>query len=287
MRATIPSDLGPHVAVGVDGTDAALRAVRWAAVDANDRGLPLLAIHAAPYAAGGGRPAERVDRLLARARTVARRAASGLTVHTVGVPQPATTVLREAADHAELLVLGAIGTGLPQEGLADALTPRVVGHTTGPVVVVHRSVARTGAVLVGIDDPQRDAELIAIAHAYARRHGVQLRVVHATRAAGRDDDHVLDALVRRWDERSSLVHVVLLRTRERPAQALLSRGRDARLIVVGPGTRRAHVLSGSTTRALVRAAPCPVLVAGHRSGAVTPAPVASGAADPHLRSELW
>ena len=185
MRATIPADLGPHLAVGVDGTDAALRAVRWAAVEADDRGLPLLAIHAAPYAIGGGRPAERVDRLLARARVVARRSAAGLAVHTAGVPRPATSVLREAADHAELLVLGPIGTGLPQDGLADALTARVIGHTTGPVVVVHRSVARTGAVLVGVDDPQRDAELIPIAHAYARRHGVPLRVVHATRAAGR------------------------------------------------------------------------------------------------------
>lgn len=287
MRATSPSDLGPHLAVGVDGTDAALRAVRWVAVEARERGLPLLAIHAAPYAAGGGPPVGRVEGILARARTVARHTAPGLTVHTVGVPRSAVGVLREAADRAELLALGAIGTGLPRDGLADALTLRVAGHTTGPVVVVHHSPAWTGPVLVGVEDPRRDAGLIAIAHDHAHRHGVGLQVVHASRMSRPEGDDVLDALVRRWDERSSLVDVVLLRTREGAAHALLARARDTRLIVVGPGKRRAHVLAGSTTRALVRAASCPVLVAGQGAGSASQAPVRSAAADPHLRSELW
>lgn len=284
MRATIPPDLGTHVAVGVDGTDAALRAVRWAAVEASERGLPLLAVHAAPYAAGGGRPAEQVERILARARTVARHAAHGLAVHTVGVPQSATVALREAADHAVVLALGVIGTGLPQDRLADPLILRVVGHTTGPVVVVPRTVHRAGPVLVGVDDLRRDAELIGIAHAHAVRHAAPLHVLQAGRASsGAEDDGALDALVARWDERCPDVPVTLLRTRERPQYALLSRGREARLVVVGPGTRRLHVLAGSTTRALVRGAPCPVLVAGHRSPAAVPPPPV----DPHLRSELW
>lgn len=284
MRATIPPDPGTHVAVGVDGTDAALRAVRWAAVEASERDLPLLVVHAAPYAAGGGRSAEQVERILARARTVARRAANGPAVHTVGVPQSATVVLREAADRAAVLALGAIGVGLPQDRLADPLILRVVGHTTGPVVVVPREVHRTGPVLVGVDDLRHDAELIGIAHAHAVRYAAPLHVVHAGRASsGAEDDATLDTLVARWDARSPLVSVTLLRTRERPQYALLSRGREARLVVVGPGTRRFHVLAGSTTRALVRGAPCPVLVAGHRS----PAAVPSAPADPHLRSELW
>ena len=42
---------GAEVVVGTDGTEAALRAVAWAATEARLRGVPLRIVHAAPYVA--------------------------------------------------------------------------------------------------------------------------------------------------------------------------------------------------------------------------------------------
>ena len=285
MNGPITPDLGAHVAVGVDGTDAALRAVRWAAVEAHDRRLPLRVVHAAPYAAAAGPASARIERILALARTVARRSAPGVTVHTAGVPRAPVAVLRELGEQADLLVLGAVGTGQPQD-LADPLIARVAGHTANPVVVVHRTVPRHGPVVVGVDDPEREAALIGLAHTFAERYGTSLQIVHASRPGSRDDHGVLDHLVRRWDERSTRVEVTLARSSERPIPALLGRARDARLLVVGPGARRAHILVGSTARALIRGAACPVLVGG-RGAATANLGAGHAAADPHLRSELW
>ncbi|MFC5994985.1 universal stress protein, partial [Pseudonocardia hispaniensis] len=98
----------PGVIVGVDGTETALRAVRWAVAEARSRNLPLTIVHAAPYATDTiGR--RRVASILARAYTVAFRQAPDVSMHTERVVEQPLNALLDAADRAALLVVGMMG----------------------------------------------------------------------------------------------------------------------------------------------------------------------------------
>ncbi len=136
------------VVVGVDGTEAALNAVRWAAADAVLRRLPLRILHAATYAdlsnqAGRSAPeAARARAILARAFTVARREQPGLAVSTELVGAGPTRALEQASATADLLVLGISGAGGLDEVVIDSVALEVSGQGHCPVVVV-RSARRS------------------------------------------------------------------------------------------------------------------------------------------------
>ena len=57
-----------EVVVGVDGTESALSAVRWAAQEAERRQAPLRILHAAPYLSRRGPAGTGVERVASRRR---------------------------------------------------------------------------------------------------------------------------------------------------------------------------------------------------------------------------
>src|SRR5262245_5344769 len=109
------------VVVGIDGSEAAREALRWAADEARLRGSSLRVVHtwSRPYAVSGPNPQperpqvdeEDTERRLAEDLLERELAATGVQV--TGVPiepdlvegSPAKTLL-EAARHADLLVIG-------------------------------------------------------------------------------------------------------------------------------------------------------------------------------------
>ncbi|WP_113831851.1 universal stress protein [Blastococcus sp. TF02A-30] len=175
-----------EVVVGVDGSECALAAVRWAAEEALRRGAPLRIVHAAPYLTrhrvGGAVPHElhRARQITGRAYTVARRADRELQVSTEIVPGDPTTALLRAAAAGQLLVLGSSTTGVLDEWVIAPVTSRVAARAPQPVVVVPRShQPATGPLtaVLGIGDPGDDEAVAAFAAASARRSGATLRVV--------------------------------------------------------------------------------------------------------------
>ena len=286
---------GAYVSVGVDGSETALRAARWAAHEAHARGTELRVVHAADYVAGPGLR-HRATVLLGRALFVARQAEPGLVVHAVRIDGPTVSSLVDAAGEAELMVLGMRGQGGPTDTMFVSTAFAVAMRSATPVAVVHRrSTATRGDVVVGAAD-LTDDDVLACAHDCAVRYRTTLRIVHGGRHAD-DDRDAWEELARRWDRVSSTVPVRLDLDRERPSDALLTRSLRARLVVVGSRSRRVHALNGSTTRALLHGATSPVLVvpttvpeqvpgqAPEKAAEQVPAP--AGAADPHDRSELW
>ena len=100
------------VMVGVDVSECALAAVRWAAEEAQRRRAPLRIVHAAPYVnrrTAPGTPSpelHRARRITAQAYTVARHTSAAVHAETeVVAGEPAPVLLAEAPD-AELVVLG-------------------------------------------------------------------------------------------------------------------------------------------------------------------------------------
>jgi nucleotide-binding universal stress UspA family protein len=304
------------VVVGVDGSSIALDAVRWATAEARLRGLPLRILHAAPYAAGTlAPPVRRARDILARAFTVAHRAEPGVPATTRRTDEDAVPSLLDAAQRAHLLVVGMGGGDRPQELLVGSVALDVSGRATCPVAVVRglRRAPALGPVLVGVDDPATDTAALTVAFSDARRHGGRVVVLHVRYTAASLGEHLAGhaeaARIAAWDELADAlapwaarfpdVPVELQIMHGLPTPALLAAAVHARLVVVG--TRRrgapARVLFGSTSRAVLRRSPVPVVVVNpdivlpdEEPSTVPAAPAASAGAaiaDPHDRSELW
>lgn len=256
---------GRPVVVGVTGAPSSHATARWAAREALARHRVLRIVHAADYDTGDVPAWHRHARLvLSRAAATARGAAPGVVLETVLVEQPPVAALEAEALGAELLVLGAVGSGHPADGPADPVLRRVLDRVRVPVAVVHASTAEgTGPVVVGLEYPRTDAELLHDAHACARRRGGVLRIVHALRpghGSAPAVTAVFAELARHWDERSDAVDVELEVVDDRPLPALLRAAEHAGLLVVGARPHVGGLLRRSTPEELACLAACPVLV---------------------------
>jgi nucleotide-binding universal stress UspA family protein len=251
------------VTVAVDGTEAGLRAVRWAAHEAALRGVTLTVLHAAPYSIGStGSLRAHADRILARAFTVAVRAEPGLHARTLLVEEDPRAALVDASRRTGLLVVGLAGREVPEDGLVGSLALDAAAAVDGPLVVVSHRMPSTGAVVAAVRDAVTDSPTILAAREAAQRYGATLEVVHATRSPheGTDTRDAIERLLQRWADRGATVPATVHVVRGHVVETLAARTREARLLVVGPPDRRRH-LRGSVSRAAIRTAGCPVLVA--------------------------
>ena len=145
MSTETPAAPG-RVVVGVDGSNASVAALRWAAKVGGALGLEVDAVATWEYPAneggyaggfGGWNPEEDAAAILARAVDTAFDGAglTGLSSHVRrGHPAP---VLIEASHHAELLVVGSRGHGGFTGLLLGSVSAQCVAHAGCPVVVVH------------------------------------------------------------------------------------------------------------------------------------------------------
>jgi nucleotide-binding universal stress UspA family protein len=283
------------VVVGVDGSAAAVRAVRWAAAKAGREGLALRIVHAyeLPFGCPTGVTEEesildavRVEgrRRLAEARYAATRTTRGLTVETELAAMPAATCLLRASADASVLVLGNRGRNALSGLLVGSTSQAMAGQAHCPVVLVRtgveRSPERTGPVVVGVDGTEASEAAVAFAFAEAAAQDAPLVAVHAwsesvfeTALAGNNTpldwtlQHQLatEALAERlagWQEKYPQVRVEREVVHDRPTRALRRCAQTARLMVVGRRGRsglRGLVL-GSTSQQLVHHTTCPVAV---------------------------
>jgi nucleotide-binding universal stress UspA family protein len=192
VSLSIPTHQPPEIVVGVDGSDCALGAVRWAAREAVRRDAPLRILHAAEYLGRqdvSGAPSPelpRARRITAKAYTVARHTEHGLRATTEVVPgDPAAALLRAAAG-SQLMVLGSSTTGAAEELVFASVALRVSARSPAPVVIVPRLRGRTPegrpivAVLGGSD--QEDDAVATFAAAAATAAGASLLLLQTARS---------------------------------------------------------------------------------------------------------
>ncbi|WP_306747985.1 universal stress protein [Saccharothrix yanglingensis] len=140
--------VGRPVVVGVDGSESAARAVRWAAREAARRTAPLVIVHACPVVAGHvPEPAplprsyheavlEQGRERLAEAEAEARGTAPEVEVRTELVFGGAAEDLVGRSASAQLVVLGSRGLGGFTGLLVGSIAVAVSTHGHCPVVVV-------------------------------------------------------------------------------------------------------------------------------------------------------
>ncbi len=290
---------GRHpVVVGVDGSECALTAVRWAAAEAMRRRLPLRLVAAHTWPVGGlvGDPGLGVDPRavlrdavldrLGAAATAAAAVAPGLAMERVELEgDPAAVLVAESAT-AALVVLGDRGLGGFTGLLLGAVAVALSARAACPVVVVRGSatdpaVPRPEPVVVGVDGSPGSTAAVAFAVEAAVLRGVPLVAVHAWRDVLVDPAvaPLVDRDAVESDEREVLAEQLagirtqhpdlVLRTlviRDRPARALVDESRNAQLVVVGSRGRGGvqGLLLGSVSQQLLHHAHCPVAVVRSR-----------------------
>jgi nucleotide-binding universal stress UspA family protein len=286
------------IVVGVDGTTTGLRAVAWAAKEADLRRRPLRLLHAAPYLGTPDDPAGRgrADAVLARARTVSHQIAPEVATDAVVLPDPPVSALIDASTDAELLVIGMIGGSGP-EIVLGSVTLDVTTAAHCPVAVVrgesaedHAARRRPAPALLGIESVDADAAAVSAAFEDADRHGSGLIVVQVpshTGHLGLAASAVYDQLAP-WRSDHPGVEVTVRIGQGNAGVALLHESTDARHIVLGTRGRHAAVRAvlGSVSRFVLRHSRVPVTVVPRSLSRGTTVSAAL-AADPHDRSQLW
>ncbi|MCU1668425.1 MAG: UspA protein [Blastococcus sp.] len=278
------------VVVGVDGSDAALAAARFALDEAWRRSAPLLVVTAVPWPYDGlvGEPLdiELPGLLRTSAQSVLQAAMKALApidddvpVRTRVVDGDPVTVLRDASEDAQLVVLGSRGVGGVAGLLLGSTASRVVAHAGCPVIVLPGDcgvqVSERRSVVVGIEGRQGDDDVLAFAFAEAAARGADLLAVHvwqevvldaSLRTVGplidwsgvvTDEERGLAEVLAGWRAKEPDVVVREAVIRDRTAPALVAASMTAQLLVVG---HRARHAPGSTTHGVLNRGRCPIAV---------------------------
>lgn len=262
--------------VGVDGSEASLEAVDWAAAEAARHGIPLHLLHAA----AGEQEASHV---ISAASARARESAPAARLSSEISHEDAASALVGQGRNAFALVLGSRGLGDLAGMLLGSVSLAVAARADCPVIVIrgspeHRA-GRFGNVAVGIEDGEGSGTAVDFALREADVRGCRLVAVHAwsappgacttpqapswfLEAHRRPPAQVLDDALRHPAGRYRDA-AVSRRLIERPARpALLAAASTADLLVVGAHRRLGHpgLQLGLINHALLHHAPCPVAV---------------------------
>lgn len=283
-----------RIVAGVDGSESALQAVRWGAIEAARRSLPLMLVHALgiPRLYVGAWPPsnklrakliERGESLLAAAKKVAQHAAQAEISSNIDNENPPEALVA-ASRSASMIVLGAPDHG-DLTGLAFGSTAlQTTTHAHCPVVVVRGE--DVGArpdndpIVVGVDNSPLSDATLGCAFEEAALRSAPLIAVHTwwDNEAAHDvidearfsllepvadiEQQALIERIDRWRNKYPDVPIKLAVEWDKPRRKLLELSVRAQLVVVGSRGRGGMrgLLLGSTSQALIHHASCPVMV---------------------------
>jgi nucleotide-binding universal stress UspA family protein len=280
-----------YVVVGVDGSPDSDRAIRFAVGEAQRRdvGLRLVHVQAEPFVwppLPAALPATTLHGIAAAIVKGAEQQArsfgwSGSEIDVVLSYGPRRDAILEHTDDAELLVVGRRSSAADHV-LTGSTSSSLAAHADVPVISVPEgwdAVDRHGLLVTGVDVCGGDEarEVVSAAYAAAKARNSRIELLHAWRPEGAYDVAIGSRVLEdRWAEgvRRHLVDQALATpgnddvawsvsaAYERPALALFEASGRADLVVVGRhGHRsRVHRSIGSTARAVLRSARCPVMV---------------------------
>jgi nucleotide-binding universal stress UspA family protein len=272
-----------HIVVGVDGSTGATQALEWAVEEAALDNARLTAVMAWSRPVIYGAYAEVSvpfdekfrEAAVANLQAAVKKVADGVKIDQRIAEGPAVPVLTQAAQEADLLVVGSRGNGGFASLLLGSVALGCAHHSSVPVAVIRDTTAeRRNRVLVGYDASENAATALRWAADEAQRRNATLRVIsawtyldqtvpgdfdpHFTQAEA--DGAALQAVTRILGE--STVEFDVVAPNDLPVAALLDACAEGDLIVVGSrgfgGFR--SLLLGSVSHHVLTHAPIPVVV---------------------------
>ncbi|MGW2817396.1 universal stress protein [Streptomyces sp. NPDC001415] len=281
--------------VGVDGSERSLRAVDWAADEADRHGVPLRLVYASlwehyeagTYAYGPATASERklADAILTAADERAQSRKPGVKTTTSVLPQEPTDALLNESDSASMIVVGSRGRGDIKGMLLGSVGLGVAAWARCPVIVVRGDRTAVDSkherILLGAGNPEGSAKTVDFAFREAEVRGSLLDVVRAWRgpapgvrvltsaddfegAPDRRATAELDAALRDVGTAHPDVQVRSAAVEGRTHKVLVDRSQAADLLVVGARRNTGLGLQlGRTCHAALHHAACPVAVVPH------------------------
>ncbi|MCC4315160.1 universal stress protein [Streptomyces malaysiensis] len=266
-----------HVAVGVDGSVVAVRALDWATEEALRRGTALRIVYAVT-------DRDEAGPVLASAAARVHERRPGLPVETRAVEDGTVRAMARESERAVLTVVGTRGLGGVTGLLIGSVSLRLAAHTHGPLLVVRGDHPCAGGreVLLGLEgDADADAAAAAYAFEEAGRRGTRLRVLHSAthrhitpepispvavtsldRQRKARDDRADEAVARfgiaRPRQEYPEVDVDSRAVRTGLAHALLAATRGAGVVVIGAHHRAGRL--GLVAHTLLHHSHCPVVL---------------------------
>jgi nucleotide-binding universal stress UspA family protein len=288
------SDTTRPVVVGVNGTEAALDAAKWAAAIADKFAATLHIVHAMPDAghllsdaAATVRAAliaewrESATTTLKSVEDAVREQFGTLVITTTQFDESATKVLTGLSQHARLIVLGCAEVSPGPALLLGSTTVALTTHSSCPVVAWRGGIVTPTdqPIALGVDGERTGAAAFQAAFEFADKLGVKLNAINAwpTRypLGAVEIPHLVDwdALetvqweyvmnaVEPWAKKYPSVEVTYFVEPQGASQALLRHAADSQLVVVGNRGRNvlAGALLGSTSLNLLHQCPVPVML---------------------------
>ncbi|MDP9464890.1 MAG: universal stress protein [Actinomycetota bacterium] len=291
------------VVVGVDGSDASLVALRWAAFEARRRDADVLVVSCYSIPVYGSPEGavypthEDIDMFKDGAAAVVGRATELvaeidplLVVDGATTMSPAAVAITESARAGDEIVVGATGHTGFIDGLLGSVAMSVVHRSHVPVIVVPcKPAVEVGPtmhkIVVGLDGSAGSLQALEWAYGEALLSGAELTAVHgwtypyAGPRTSVSEPRTLMQLDAMEELKSSLeslgarltsgsIHVHPKLMEQSPAEALLEEAKDADLVVVGSRGRGAlrSALVGSVSRTVVQHATCPVVIIRQAEG---------------------
>ncbi|MET7926800.1 universal stress protein [Streptomyces sp. NPDC005349] len=282
-----------HITAGLDGSRESATAARWAAREAELRGIALNLVHVderleqhPPQQVPSTEITRRWDEALLRDATQdLRRLHPDLEITTQSLRGFPSETLCGAADTSDMLVLGSRGLGTIAGYLVGSVAAATIAGTQQPVVLVRSADAdlADGPVVVGVDIYQRCDKLLAFAFDEASRRSCTLRVVYGWSATpvysqariltpGIQEQirhgiaTIMDEMLSPWRDKYPSVEVNPTHPMGQAAIQILDASSDAALLVVGRRTREAAAFGthiGAITHAVLHHSAAPVAVIAH------------------------
>ena len=282
------------IVAGVDGSEAADAAARWAAEEAGRRhcGLTLLHAYAIPvvpeYPDYNPFPddlspilRDEGQKMAGRVAVDLRQAHPRLPIDVVVVAEQPTVALRSASAGAALTVVGSDHVNRFHGVMLGSVALAVASTNPAPVAVIHGGQMQrtTGPVVVGVDGSPTSDAAVAFAFQSAAARDTTLVAVHVwndltvpvshrmreTMDPARIEQEERALLAERtagWADKYPDVQVQRIVVQGRAVAALLEQSATAQLLVVGSHGRGGFtgMLLGSTSHSLIIHGTCPVVV---------------------------
>lgn len=285
---------GP-VVVGIDGSDSAINAARWAGAVADRYGAPLQIVYALPTlgrnltlsvaaitAAMMSYQRDCADLYLKAAADAVRSDRPGLAITTASVDEPADEALVAASRGARLIVLGGKPVTPAAALLLGSVSLAVATRAACPMVAFRgdRVAPDDSPVVVGVDDSHAAIAALGAAFEFADRFGADITAVRSLSLTPPAEAGVTIPFLIDWEgleaaELVSLAETVDIANRTHPsvdakcfveaaspAKAVFQHAADAQLIAVGTRGRNAvaGTVLGSTSLNMLHHSSVPVLI---------------------------
>jgi nucleotide-binding universal stress UspA family protein len=232
-----------RIVVGIDGSDAAINAAKWAAAEAVSRNIPLRLIHAIPQRHPDAAGDDSLDIGYAQASLRAADAAlqamgKPVKVECDIVRGSSESALVDESRHAAMVCVGSVGMGWVARKVLGSTTDTVAQKAHCPVAVIRSSggtaTSDNGYVAVAVEESSTNDAVLEHGFREARLREAPILAMGVWRwGVGEIPYGQLDHRLGPWVSRHREVHVQPAAARRGAAEFLTHTQENVQLAVVG------------------------------------------------------